>query len=217
MLKPVEHTIFFTEACPLECRYCFIKDGPVYGTCPELKRQEILDEIERINQHDDPKVYKSILLLTGGEPFLFFDLIKEIMMKYGNRFFYKFNTSGFPLDKEKIEFLSHYNVEFVLSVDGDDKLTNYLRPVKANTSRTGYMKKLREILPTLLYYFPNTPYRIIISPRYVDILHEMYLFAESLGFRYFTFILDFESRPNAPLKKDFVIEWNDDYTKKLKD
>lgn len=215
MKKIREHTILFTEACPLECRYCFIKDGPEYGKNPEMTRKEILDKIAEIDKNDKKEEVISSLLLTGGEPFLYFDLIKEIMQKYGRRFHYKFNTSGYPLDKEKIEFLSNYDVEFVLSIDGDEKLTNYLRPNKTNPYRVGYFKKVKEIFPILLYYFPDTPYRIIISPRYVDKLYEMYLLAEQLGFRYFTFILDFESRPDAPVKKDFVIEWSDKYTEKL--
>lgn len=193
------HTILFTEACPLACRYCYLKDGDSYGNMP-LDEDEIFAEIDRIDKEDDPNEVISMLLLTGGEPFLYPDLVKKIITKYGNRFWYRFNTSGYLLTKDMLEFLSDYVVDFVLSVDGDERLTNYLRPIHANPYKTGYMKKLKEILPTLLYYFPRTPFRIIVAPRYVDCLHEMYLFAEQCGFRHFTFILDFESRPSKPLK-----------------
>ena len=53
-------------------------------------------------------------------------------------------------------------------------LTNYLRPVKGNRSHTGYFKKMKEIVPVLQYYFPNTIAKLIINNRYVDLLYEDY-------------------------------------------
>lgn len=211
-MKTRSHTILFTEACPLNCRYCYLKDGS-FGNNP-LNEKEIFDEIDRIDKEDDPKEVISMLLLTGGEPFLYPELIKKIITKYGNRFWYRFNTSGYLLTKDMIEFLSHYVVDFVLSVDGNERLTNYLRPVSGNKYKTGYMKQFREIVPTLLFYFPRTPFKIIIAPRYVDCLHEMYLFAEELGFRHFTFILDFEARPSNPKKGKL---WLPEHTKILQE
>ena len=145
---------------------------------------------------------------------IIWDWIKEIIEKYGTRFEYSFNTSGYLFTEEILEFLSHYNTSFVLSVDGDEKLTNYLRPVKTNKYRVGYFKKFKEIVPTLLYYFPTTPYRIIVNPRYLDLLYQQYLTAERLGFRYFTFILDFECRPSKTIKG---ITWNDTHTEMLRE
>lgn len=196
----------------MACRYCYLKDNDSYGNEP-LKEEEIFAEIDRIDKEDDPKDTISMLLLTGGEPFLYPDLIKKIITKYGNRFWYRFNTSGYLLTKDMIEFLSNYVVDFVLSIDGDERLTRYLRPVRANRYGVGYIEKLKEILPTLLWYFPRTPFRIIVSPRYVDCLHQMYLYAEQLGFRHFTFILDFETRPSNPIKNPWTV--ND--TKKLQE
>ena len=208
------HTILFTEACPLECRYCFLKDDDSYGKDRPMTYEEILEAIELYDKTDDPETCVSQLLFTGGEPFLFWEKIKEIIEKYGTRFEYAFNTSGYLFTEEILEFLSHYKVSFVLSVDGNEKLTNYLRPVKSNKYRIGYFKKLKEILPTLLYYFPATPYRIIVNPRYLDLLYQQYLIAEQLGFRYFTFILDFECRPSKTIKG---ITWNDEHTKMLQE
>ena len=92
------------------------------------------------DKKDDQNKYISRLLFSGGEPLLYWDWIKEIIEKYQNRFQYAFNTSGYLFTPEMIEFLSHYQVNFVLSVDGDEKLTNYLRPVNAAKYKTGYFK-----------------------------------------------------------------------------
>lgn len=183
-----------------------------------MTKEQIFDLVETFNKMDDPETIITRLLFSGGEPFLYWNWIKEIIEKYGHRFQYTFNTSGYLFTDEILEFLSHYSVNFVLSVDGNEALTNYLRPVNINPYRTGYFKKFKEIVPTLLYYFPTTPYRIIINPRYVDLIHEMYCEADRLGFKYFTCILDFESRPGRDdIKKDKkLIYWEDKHTEILR-
>lgn len=212
--KPIKtHTILFTEACPLACRYCYLKTSAGYGHYPAMTKERVFELVEKYAKEDDETKYRTQLLLTGGEPFLYWDWIKELILKYEDRFIYQFNTSGYLFTEEILEFLSHYNVNFVLSFDGDEKLTNYLRPVVGNTYKTGYFKQLKKIIPTLLYYFPKTPYRIIVNPRYVDLLHKIYLTAEQLGFKYFTFILDFNTRPEKPI--DGVKGWTDADTQKL--
>lgn len=215
MLKPVKvRTILFTEACPLSCRYCFLKDDAGFGTKPQISFDCIKATIADYDKQDNQELVDTRLLFTGGEPFLFWNEIKEIIEHYGNRFQYAFNTSGYLFTEEMLEFLSHYKVNFVLSVDGGEKLTNYLRPVNTNVYKVGYMRQLKKILPTLLYYFPQTPFRIIVNPRYVDLLYEQYLEAEQMGFKYFTFILDFECRPDSP-KKGVI--WTDEDTKVLQE
>ena len=77
------------------------------------------------------------------------------------------------------------------------------------------MKQFKKIVPTLLYYFPTIPFRIIINSRYVDLLYEMYQFANELGFKYFTFILDFNNRnytrPNENIN-DTHTPWQPEHT-----
>lgn len=214
-MRVVNRTILFTEACPLDCRYCYLESHEKHGCVPPMDKEEILSEVARFDKLDDPKECTTILTLTGGEPFLTWPVIKEIMETYGRRFIYEFNTSGYLLDEEKLEFLSHYDVRFVLSVDGDHRLTNYLRPVRNSKYHIGYMKKLEKILPTLLYYFPMTPFRMIINPRYVDLVYDQYLFAERMGFRRVTFILDFNTREYNPRRGNKP--WTQEDTEALKE
>lgn len=201
LTKPIRvHTVLFTKACPLHCRYCYLEHGSpdVYEAQVEsaITKEEFFHQLEIYDKTDDPEEITSQILFTGGEPFLYWDWIKEAIEEYQYRFNYQFNTSGYCFTPEILEFLSNYTVNFVLSVDGNEKLTNYLRPVRGTRYHTGYYKKLKEILPYLLYYFPTTPFRIIVNSRYVDLLYEQYLEAERLGFKYFSFILDFDQRPS---------------------
>lgn len=211
-------SIIFTEACPLACKYCDFKNSAVFGESPPMTKKQVFDLVEKFDQLDDYTQYDTRLLFSGGEPLLYWDWIKEIIEKYQHRFQYMFNTSGYLFTEEMLEFLSHYTVSFVLSVDGNEKLTNYLRPLSASPTKTGYFKQLKKIIPTLLFYFPQTPFRIIINPRYVDLLYEMYVEATRLGFKYFTYLLDFESRPERIIPKDKKsIYWEEKYTKILQE
>lgn len=218
LTKPIRvHTIIFTKACPLHCRYCYFEHGSsgTWEECaePTITKEEFFQQLDNIDKTDDMNLVTSQILFSGGEPFLYWSWIKEAIEKYRYRFNYQFNTSGYCFTPEILKFLSNYNVNFVLSVDGGEKLTNYLRPVRETTYHTGYYKKLKEVLPYLLYYFPSTPFRMIVNSRYVDLMYEQYLEAERLGFKYFTFILDFDQRPVKPIGKP----WTEEDSKKLKE
>lgn len=119
-----------------------------------------------------------------------------------------------------LEFLSHYQVDFTLSIDGNEALTNYLRPVVNSPYKVGYMKALKKIIPTFLYYFPTTPFRLIINARYVDLLYQVYQFANELGFPYFTFLIDFGHRdfdkPNEKPKNNYL-KWEEKHTEILEE
>lgn len=215
-MKIKVRSIIFTEACPLACRYCDLKNDKSFGEKPGMTKEEVFNLVDIFDKQDNPEEIITRILFSGGEPFLYWDWIKEIIDKYQHRFQYAFNTSGYLFTEEILEYLSNYDVSFVLSVDGNEKLTNYLRPVCGSMSKTGYFKQLKTILPTLLFYFPMTPFRIIVGPRYVDLLHDIYIEATKLGFKYFTYILDFESRPDRTIPKDKkMLYWSDKATQEL--
>ncbi len=131
---------------------------------------------------------------------------------------YHFNTSGYCFTEEMLIFLSKYKTFFTLSIDGGEALTNYIRPVQNNLTQTGYFKKIKEIAPTLLYYFPDVEAKVIINNRYVDLTYQTYLDLEAIGFRYITLILDFNSRPQVKgTKKEIQRVWEDKDTEVLQE
>lgn len=71
--------------------------------------------------------------LTGGEPFVRWDIIKKLIEKHGKNCRFDFNTSGYLLTPEIIEWLSDYQITWNLSVDGGENVTNYLRPLRNPT------------------------------------------------------------------------------------
>lgn len=193
-VKPIrEHTILFTEKCPLACTYCNLKVDSVYGTSPDLTEEEIDEMLQGFSDEDDPEIYETRILFTGGEPFLFWPMIKRKIEKWGNRFSYNFNTSGYCLTKEILEFLSHYRVDFNLSVDGPAYITDVLRPTANPNAEPYYHRMETKVFPELLYYFPFVQWKTIITQQFHKEVFNTYLEAEKQGFKRIHFLLDFLS------------------------
>lgn len=218
MNKIRAHTILFTEDCPLDCRYCQLKLEEGYHKCPTESYDTIFELTQKYREEDLKDGVETQFTFTGGEPFLYWDWIKQIIEFYGNSCTYHFNTCGYCFTEDILEFLSHYIVFFTLSIDGGEKLTNYLRPVRGTKYHTGYYKKIKEITPILMYYFPNVDCKIIVNNRTVDLLYETYLNMEAIGFQRINFILDFNARPQVKgTKKEIQRVWEESDTKILEE
>lgn len=192
MTKPVrEHTILFTESCPLACVYCNLKTDSVYGTNNDLTEEEINAMLEEFAQ-DDEELYETRIVFTGGEPFLAWDMIKRAITKYGNRFSYLFNTSGYLFTREILQFLRQYRVDFNLSVDGPSYITDKIRPTVSKNAEP-YFSHVEKIFPDLLYFYPLVTWKTIIMKDFIDEIFNIYLTAEQIGFKRIHFILDFLS------------------------
>ena len=118
-----------------------------------------------------------------------------------------FNTSGYLLTEEMLEWLSNYKVRWNLSVDGGEKVTNYLRPLRnPNSTAPTYFQKLKEIVPALTYYFPQVYCKVIISRRLIKEFYNSWLELERIGFKKMFIILDFTERED----ENHDTTWTDD-------
>lgn len=93
--------------CNLHCKHCHCSE-----THPKLNK----DIIKYIK---DIKGNKRITF-SGGEPFLYWDIIKYIMEELGDILSYKIVTNGTIMDEKKIMFLNQYNCKIILSYDGEN-------------------------------------------------------------------------------------------------
>lgn len=206
-------TLLITPFCPLHCRYCNL-DTEMAEAIERGNHgltYEEMDEKTSIFLKENPNAEYYTMTITGGEPFVRWPDIKKLITKYGDKITFDFNTSGYLLTEEIIEWLSHYKVTWNLSVDGGEKVTNYLRPLRNpdSTNKT-YFQKLKEIVPVLTYYFPNVYCKIIISKRLIPDLYQSYLELEQIGFRKMFLILDLQEREDEKHEgtwtdKDFVL------------
>lgn len=185
---PKVRTLLFTEICPLNCNYCNLRARKEWSDTEGFSKQKIFEEVRKAEKEGVTR-----LLFTGGEPFCRWPWIKEIIEAYGNRFQYSFNTSGYLLTSEIIEFLSDYKVSFQLSVDGPREIAMWRRP-NYHSDAYDYWDKFEKIIPDLLYYFPDTAWKSIISRRLIPFLPKIYAAAADYGFRKIQFELDFEEQ-----------------------
>lgn len=164
-------------SCPLKCRYCEQRLSPDIWKY-QLSAEEMIREVEVFMKFRG--VDKCNVNISGGEPTLKFEDMKKLMEAFPDNS-YEVSTSGYLLDREKCEFFSRYHVTYVLSVDGTEKVTNYLRPL-AN-GEPGYFKQLKNNMRYILYYSPKTRAKLIVPRRFIPEIYDTYLGLERIGFK----------------------------------
>lgn len=90
--------------CNLHCKYCHCK---------------------RVNYKLNRDIFKYIsdngfthITFSGGEPFLYWSIIKEVLEYFGTSITYKIVTNGNLLNSEIVETCNKYNVQCFVSYDG---------------------------------------------------------------------------------------------------
>ena len=87
-LRPIKvRTILFTEECPLDCLYCNLKKDPLFGTGTIIDKKEFLSIIDNFDKIDDYNTINTRLLFSGGEPFVKWSWIKEVIEKISRQIF----------------------------------------------------------------------------------------------------------------------------------
>lgn len=139
--------VAINTACPLRCEYCFIdKDSG------ETISWEHVQSLVRFQLSSPGEVKK--LLLYGGEPFVNFDIAREIAVyaraeakKAGKDLDLSICTSaGLPLKREWLEFLAEMKFFLSVSMDGDAETHDKHRTMKGGA---GSHEKMLPQLPAI--------------------------------------------------------------------
>lgn len=183
-----------TDMCNLRCHYCFTCQNGRISSVEIMKKtiDFLIQEVERVKSNGIPESEIPSLGLTffGGEPMLFFDEIikptviwaneEGIVKKY--KLGFSITTNGTLLNEERIKFLRKYNVNILLSIDGDKETQDDQRPAANGKSSFDLIKNN---IPILLRYFPETTFRSTLEPRNAKKLLENYIFARNCGFKHY--------------------------------
>lgn len=122
-LFPLVFNIELTDACPLNCPYCY-KD---INTAKNLDFHYLIKLLDEFSSNGGKYV-----LLSGGEPLMYSHLIEAI--KFGKSVGLKIalSTSGYGLNEMKLRKMSKYNLDFLyISLNSHIEAINKL-------SRDGY-------------------------------------------------------------------------------
>ncbi len=172
--------LILTNNCILRCRYCFIKK--------DKKTMDYFTAKKAIKFLISSRGKEKMLLIYGGEPLLYFNLLQKIILfarkeaqKNKKNLIISLATNGILLTKEYLEFFRKEQVKLALSLDGDKSTHDAYR--KFRNGKGSFQK----VFEKLSLVFKNLEKRNIcnlfgVHPAYVNKMYENFLYLNSLGF-----------------------------------
>ena len=120
--------LLFGPACNMQCRHCFqipIKNSVI---CHRTINPEVRELLGNYIQYVISNKTKGIVVFWGGEPLLHWNLIKELIEYYTEKYklletdetygkVFGITTNGLLLNQEMIDFFNKYRVRVSLSYD----------------------------------------------------------------------------------------------------
>jgi len=166
-----------TRACQFVCNYCKIK---LSNRSMPLEVLNKAIDLLLTTERDECQ-----LRFWGGEPLLRWDFVKKGIRQgqrksrqRGKKIKFMITTNGLSLDRKKIDFLKHYPVEIMFSIDGGKAVNEAHRLL---TTKKPYYDRLlgnlRLLIESGLPYFVNA----VVTPKTVDKLSESLEFLRNSG------------------------------------
>lgn len=176
------HTLRFslTTKCSLDCLYCFVKKDE------KVISFDCAKKILSLFLHSQGK--EKTLFIYGGEPFLFFGLLKEIIIfskklakENEKNLNISIGTNGTLFNEENLLFLRDNNAKIAVSLDGKKEIHNIARVTK---NQVGSFDMVFEKIPLLFRNIRKENLCVLfgILPETVDRIFENFLYIVSLGF-----------------------------------
>lgn len=172
--KSREIFIMVTNACNLQCTYCYetVKNEQVISV--EKAKDILRNELSKIAPSD-----QFYVIFHGGEPFLAFNAMKEISewlwKSYASHAaICMTTTNGTVISSETKTWLMKNNKRFIpiLSIDGTRASHNTNRPNSYNNIDKDFFKE----------NWPNQPVKMTISPATLPYLFENFMAIHTAGF-----------------------------------
>lgn len=132
----MECTIYLTEACNMQCSYCYEGVHDLKTSMSLTTMEDSVDFIVKQNYPGD----KIDIVFLGGEPLLnkkcLYHAIEWIEKKYPKEkelFHYSITTNGTLIDNQLIDFLNRHHFQVSVSIDGN-KETHNLNRIASETT-----------------------------------------------------------------------------------
>ena len=128
---PQSISLTITNACNLRCGMCgqWSDEGYMHDRKENLKQEMTLADWKRIVDELAAHTIPS-LLLRGGEPFLFPDIVALLEYINAKGIFVSIDTNGTMLEKYAQEIVRIGGIHLTISVDGPEEIHDRVRGVK---------------------------------------------------------------------------------------
>lgn len=103
------------DICNFQCKYCSQERRTSTGIKNKKLSRKLINFFDKYNSRR-----KTTVIFLGGEPLLYFDLIKEFVNIFKNKFSYRITSNGSLLDQNIVDFINENNIGFSLSHDGEE-------------------------------------------------------------------------------------------------
>jgi uncharacterized protein len=132
--------------------------------------------------------YQKILIIYGGEPLLYFDLLKKIIIyaqketsRLKKHLIISLGTNGILLEQDQLDFFRFTNTKLSLSLDGKESFHNKMRVFR---DKGGSFLRIYRKIPIILKKIKRENICILfgILPSSVRSIYENFVYLTSLGF-----------------------------------
>lgn len=206
-MKPL--ILIVTRNCNLRCSYCDVDKKNIFMTKKVAQKATLLYFDWAKNNHQK----KIWIRFFGGEPLMNFNVVQYVV-EYANDLFKKENieilfdltTNGLLLDDGKIEFFkSNNNINFIVSLDGDEGTQNLNRNIKKiKIDSYGNIYRHHKELANL----PNLIINMVAAPNQVEFFYDNFIHNYNLGFRKFNFLPAYFLKWNNEELRILIDEFN---------
>jgi uncharacterized protein len=160
----------FTEECNLRCDYCFVKEKRINRFTSEMGKRAL--DYMVMNSGSKDKLHCTFF---GGEPLLEFESMYEVLQYSdeitkitGKKINFDVTTNGILLNEEILK-KSQGKINYLLSIDGDEKTHNKHRITK---SGGGSFSNVFNKIALIKKFQPWTGSRMTVCPDTVSDLYD---------------------------------------------
>jgi len=169
-----------TTKCILRCRYCFIRKNN--------KAISYLTAIKALNLFLESPGNEKILIIYGGEPLLYPDLVKKIIIYSQKRakilkksLIVSLGTNGILLNQKLLNFFQETNTKLAISIDGKKRFHNKARVFK---NQKGSFNYIFNQLPLIFKYIKKENLCVLfgVLPSSAYKMYDNLIYLVNLGF-----------------------------------
>lgn len=152
--------------CNFNCKYCYQSEDKNKNLYTDTK--EVSSNIIKYIKNVSKEAEKTLtLMFWGGEPLMYFNLIKDIVEKLKDiKINYSIVTNGSLLTKEKVDFLNTNNISVGISHDGKNTYITRKKDILNDKGKLELIKKINDL--SIVTVFSSYNFDLLKTAEYCE-------------------------------------------------